>query len=661
MRKQLLLLLLACCVLFSTLSGCSSKKEEEDVTPDEKEEETVPDKDDKEPEEKEEEKPEEDTKDRIREKIEQMSVEEKLAQMMIVALRSDAQNTYLATEINDDYYELLKKYGFGGVILFGGNMESIEQTVTLIYDAQSAAKESGAQIPMFVCVDQEGGMVNRVSFGLTGCGNMALAATGDPALTKEMARMLGDEIYALGFNMDFAPDADVNSNPANPIIGVRSFSDDPDIVAKHVTAFIKGLKEASISGALKHFPGHGNVGEDSHTRLPLSEYTLEELRTCELIPFEEGIRAGADMIMTAHIQFPKIETETYISKKDGKEVTLPATLSHTIVTDLLRKEMGYDGVIVTDAMDMDAIAAHFDPIDAAVLAINSGVDILLCPVNLYKENSVNTFPIMEEYMEHLTLRVKDGEIGEEELDDSVYRILKLKEEKGILDAEEVSLSDRIATAKEAVGTAENYRRQWEITLKAMTLLKNDNGALPLDPAKDTLILIPSDYRKPAVDYALSRMEKEGIRLSGDVTILAFNRMESTDRELRNALDNAEQVVLLSQSVYRSEVLTAALNTANSARKTTVLLSLNLPYDAALYHEADAIVCAYQPYGSAYDEEGNGPFNLNVATALYSIYQKEAPKGTLPVNVPEVAESHGEVEYFKEILYPRGSHVTDWGE
>ncbi|MBR2685135.1 MAG: glycoside hydrolase family 3 protein [Erysipelotrichaceae bacterium] len=660
MKKQLLLLLLVCAVLFSALSGCSKKEEEEDVTPEDKEE-TVPDKDDKEPEEKEEEKPEEDTKDGIREKIEQMSVEEKLAQMMIVALRSDAQNTYLATEMNDDYYELLKKYGFGGVILFGGNMESIEQTVTLINDVQSAAKESGAGIPMFLCVDQEGGMVNRVSFGLTGCGNMALAAAGDPALTKEMAKMLGNEIYALGFNMDFAPDADVNSNPANPIIGVRSFSDDPSVVAKHVTAFVRGLKEAKISGALKHFPGHGNVGEDSHTHLPLSEYTLEELRTCELIPFEEGIRAGADMIMTAHIQFPKIETETYISKKDGKEVTLPATLSYTIITDLLRKEMGYDGVIITDAMDMDAIASHFDPIDAAVLAINSGVDILLCPVNLYKGGSINTFPVMEEYMAQLSLKAQEGIIKEEELDDSVYRILKLKEEKGILDEADTSLDERIAIAKKAVGTAENCRRQWEITLKAMTLLKNDNGALPLDPAKDTLILIPSEYRKPAVDYALARLKKEGIRMGGTIEILSCNRMESSDRELRNALEEAEQVVLLSQSASRSEVLTAALNTAKSSGKSTVLLSLNLPYDSALYKEADAIVCAYQPYGSAYDEEGNGPFNLNVATAFYSLYQSAAPQGSLPVNIPEAKERYGEVEYLKEILYPRGYSTAVWKE
>ena len=150
-------------------------------------------------------------------------------------------------------------------------------------------------------------------------------------------------------------------------------------------------------------------------------------------------------------------------------------------------------------------------------------------------------------------------------------------------------------------------------------------------------------------------------MGGTIEILSCNRMESSDRELRNALEEAEQVVLLSQSASRSEVLTAALNTAKSSGKSTVLLSLNLPYDSALYKEADAIVCAYQPYGSAYDEEGNGPFNLNVATAFYSLYQSAAPQGSLPVNIPEAKERYGEVEYLKEILYPRGYSTAVWKE
>ncbi|MBQ6539911.1 MAG: hypothetical protein IJL71_02680, partial [Oscillospiraceae bacterium] len=193
----------------------------------------------------------------IREMIAGMTPEEKLSQMMIVALRADESNEKTTTEIDQDYEELLKKYDFGGIILFTGNLADLSQSVMLIHDCQKAAMQSALGIPMFVCVDQEGGMVNRVSFGTTLSGNMALAATGEISLAEESARMLGEEIRAIGFNMDFAPVSDVNSNPANPIIGVRSFSDDPEMTSKYVTAFIKGLNTAGISSALKHFPGHG--------------------------------------------------------------------------------------------------------------------------------------------------------------------------------------------------------------------------------------------------------------------------------------------------------------------------------------------------------------------------------------------------------------------
>ena len=196
-----------------------------------------------------------------------MSTEQKLAQMMIVTLRSDMSATKCATELDPSYTELLEKYDFGGVILFAGNIVDSEQTITLIRDCQAAAMNSVQGIPMLICVDQEGGRVNRVSFGTAGSGCMSLAAAGDLSLTEECADMLGEEISALGFNMDFAPVADVNSNPNNPIIGTRSFSDDPDKVAEHVTAFLNGLHKNGICTSLKHFPGHGNVGEDSHTQI----------------------------------------------------------------------------------------------------------------------------------------------------------------------------------------------------------------------------------------------------------------------------------------------------------------------------------------------------------------------------------------------------------
>ena len=598
----------------------------------------------------------------IRNLISEMTVEEKLTQMMIVALRSDGANADTATGIDEDYADLLQKHDFGGIILFAGNITDPAQTVTLIRDCQDAAISSAHGIPMFICVDQEGGAVNRVGFGTTGSGNMALAATGDPALAQESARMMGDEIYALGFNMDFAPVSDVNSNPANPVIGVRSFSDDPQIAADYVTSFIKGLDASNISAALKHFPGHGNVGEDSHTHLPCSDFDLEEIKNCDLIPFQAGIDAGADMIMTAHIQFPKIEKETYVSIEDGEEVNLPATLSRTIITGLLREQMGYDGIVITDSMEMDAIAAHFDPIDAAVLAINAGVDILLCPADLYKSQDTNTFESFETYLAALAARVEAGDIKEEELDDSVYRILSLKKEKGIVkDAAQVSVEEQIAQAETSVGTAANHAREWEIAQAGMTLLKNEGHALPLDGGASALILYPSETRQPSVEYAVSRLGREGLLDPSKVTSICYADLAADDAELAGALEQSEKLIVLSQSTDRNEAVAEAIEQFHEDGRQVVLLCLNLPYDAACYEEADAVLCAYQPYGSAHDEEGNGPFNLNVAVAICTAYNESVPSGKLPVNVPRVTVSNGEVSFEDELLYERGFGLELWGD
>ena len=598
----------------------------------------------------------------IRNLISEMTVEEKLTQMMIVALRSDGANADTATGIDEDYADLLQKHDFGGIILFAGNITDPAQTVTLIRDCQDAAISSAHGIPMFICVDQEGGAVNRVGFGTTGSGNMALAATGDPALAQESARMMGDEIYALGFNMDFAPVSDVNSNPANPVIGVRSFSDDPQIAADYVTSFIKGLDASNISAALKHFPGHGNVGEDSHTHLPCSDFDLEEIKNCDLIPFQAGIDAGADMIMTAHIQFPKIEKETYVSIEDGEEVNLPATLSRTIITGLLREQMGYDGIVITDSMEMDAIAAHFDPIDAAVLAINAGDDILLCPADLYKSQDTNTFESFETYLAALAARVEAGDIKEEELDDSVYRILSLKKEKGLVkDAAQVSVQEQIAQAEASVGTAANHAREWEIAQAGMTLLKNESHALPLDGSASALILYPSERRQASVEYAVDRLGEKGLLDPSKVTSICYADLAADDAELAGALEQSEKLIVLSQSTDRNEAVAEAIEQFHEDGRQVVLLCLNLPYDAACYEEADAVLCAYQPYGSAHDEEGNGPFNLNVAVAICTAYNESVPSGKLPVNVPRVTVSDGEVSFEDELLYERGFGLELWGD
>lgn len=605
---------------------------------------------------------EKDVDEQVREILSHMSVEQKLAQMMIVAFRSGSKS---AAELTAPYKEILKKYDFGGVIFFGDNIVDAGQTVTMIRGCQEAAAGSEQEIPMLICVDQEGGIVNRVSFGTTSSGSMALAATGDEALTEESADMMGQEIRALGFNMDFAPVSDVNSNPNNPVIGVRSFSDDPQIAAGHVKAFIRGLDKNGVLAALKHFPGHGNVGEDSHTHLPSSDHSLEELRACDLIPFQAGIDAGADMIMSAHIQHPKIETGKYTSKLDGKDIFLPATLSRTIITGILREEMGYDGIVITDAMDMGAIASHFDRTDAAVLAINADVDILLCPVNVYQDGEEDTFPDVDKYMKDLLARVEAGDISEEELDNSVSRILKLKIKKGIMESKpSESVDEQIEKAKAVVGSPEHHKREWEIMQKGLTLVKNEGGMLPLDgkDGKRTLILVPSDYRMPTVEYAVGRLEKEGLADASAIDILCYSEMQKEDKKLQEALNKADRVLVLSQSSEKNDVADLAVEQIRQKEGgRAALISLNLPYDAAFYEDEDAVLCAYNPYGDAHDEEGNGPFNLNVAAALCTAFGQSVPQGRLPVNLPKAKKNEsGELVFSDEILIERGFGLLNWG-
>lgn len=596
--------------------------------------------------------------------IANMTIEQKLAQMMIIAIRYEPDTSKGITKLTKAYKKLLKKYDFGGLIMYANNMTDINQTVTMIREAQSASMKSANGIPMFICVDQEGGLVNRVSFGTTGSGNMALAATGDTSNTEEIAGILGEEISALGFNMDFAPVSDVNNNPDNPVIGTRSFSDDPNTVAENVVAFIDGLNKYNISTSVKHFPGHGNVGEDSHTKLPLSELTLDELKECELIPFEAGIEAGADMIMTAHIQYPNIDDTTYISKDDGKEVYLPATLSKKIMTGLLRDEMGFDGIIISDSMQMDAIATHFDETDAAVLAINAGVDLLIRPSDVYQDDEINTFPDVNKYMKKLAARVKAGDITEERLDESVGRILRLKFKKGIMtDTLSVTKKTQIKNAKKVVGIPENHTREWEIASEGITLVKNENNAFPIDgmSGENTLILIPSEYRRASVEYAINRLEKESLVNPKNVDVICYSDITIKNKALKKALNKADNVLILSQSTKKNDLVYSIIEKAHKNGAKVTFLSLNLPYDIACYTDVDAALCAYHAYGSAYDSEGNGPFNLNVAVAVCSVFAESVPQGTLPVNIPKIIENEdGSISYSDQLLYERsfGICVTE---
>ena len=386
--------------------------------------------------------------------LSKMTLEEKIGQMITVAVRNwDGEGM---TILESEAAEIIRNNSVGGVILFAENIENTQQTVKLINDLQNAAVSSRNKLPLFVSVDQEGGAVVRLRQGTSLPGNMALGAADSEEDAEKAGDILGKELNALGFNVDFAPSLDVNSNPLNPIIGLRSYSSRPELVSKLGVKTIAGIQKNNVAAAAKHFPGHGDTSEDSHSSLPSVNKSMEEIEKCELVPFKNAVENGVDMIMTAHIQFPKIETQTVKSERTGDEIYLPATLSKTFVTDILRNKFGFNGVVTTDAMNMGAISDNFGITQSCILAINAGVDILLMPVSLSGEESGTELASL---IGNLTSAVKDGVIKEETINAAVRRILELKEKRGINNYSPVSAETALAVVSSARNhETEDYNR-----------------------------------------------------------------------------------------------------------------------------------------------------------------------------------------------------------
>lgn len=335
-------------------------------------------------------------KDPLKEKLKTLTLDEKIGQLTIVGVEG--------TEINENTKELIQKYHVGGVIFFKENISSRNQALTLV---KSLKDINGSSIPLFLGVDEEGGRVSRMpaeykklpSSGTIGKKN-------NEEISKKIGEILGEEVSSIGFNLDFAPVLDINSNPKNPIIGDRSFGNNSELVSKLGVATMKGIQSKNIISAVKHFPGHGDTSVDSHKGLPTVSNDIKRLRSFELIPFEKAIDNGADMVMVAHILLPNIDK------------TYPSSLSKVVISDILRKELGFNGVIITDDMTMGAITLNYDINKAAVTSLKAGSDIVLVCHDYKKEKTV---------IESIKTAVKNKEITEQQIDEKVYRILKLKD------------------------------------------------------------------------------------------------------------------------------------------------------------------------------------------------------------------------------------------
>ncbi len=339
----------------------------------------------------------------LEQKIASMTLEQKVGQLFFCAFRRDSNNVPI-TVWNETIENTMQQYPIGGVVLFGENIDTAEQTKQLITDFQNHTT-----IPLFIGVDEEGGRVSR----LHASGKLEVVEvpsaqkignTKDTKIAYDMASEMGKELVSLGFNVDFAPVADVNTNPHNTVIGDRAFSSDPIETGEMVIAFIHGLHANNISACVKHFPGHGDTTEDSHKGIAVAKHTLEEMQQSEWIPFKRAIEQGVDFVMTGHITTPNATTDN-----------LPASLSYEMLTEQLRNHLHFQGIIITDALDMGAVTQYGD---ASFMAIKAGADMALMPFDLEKSYA------------HLCDAVKEGIISEQELNEKVKRILSLKYDKG---------------------------------------------------------------------------------------------------------------------------------------------------------------------------------------------------------------------------------------
>ncbi len=342
--------------------------------------------------------PEKVEEDPILKQIETMTLDQKIGQMVVVGIEG--------TVVNEHIRELIEDYHVGGVILYKQNISDTDQAISLLNSVKEINSDN--TIPLFLSVDEEGGRVTRMPNEFTRLPtNEKIGRINNEDFSHGIGQILGKELKAFGFNMDFAPVLDVNNNPNNPVIGDRSFGSIPELVSKLAIPTMKGIRSQQVVPVVKHFPGHGDTSVDSHKELPVVNKNMEELQSFELIPFKEALENGAEVVMIAHILLPQIDTK------------YPASMSKSVITDLLRGSMKFDGVVITDDMTMGAILKNYDISEAAVQSVSAGSDIILVAHDFDTEVKV---------IQALKKSVEDGRIPEKMIDQSVYRILKLKKQ-----------------------------------------------------------------------------------------------------------------------------------------------------------------------------------------------------------------------------------------
>lgn len=505
-----------------------------------------------------------------------LSLERKVGQLFQVGFHG--------TDATGTVRELIDSSHVGGVILFDRNLTTPWQVADLSDSLQDVA-QAASGVPLLVSVDQEGGLVSRLPFGPRPPGAMAVGATGDPGMARELGAAVGGQLRALGINANLAPVLDVDTNPENPVIGTRSFGSDPEHVGAFGAAAAEGLQSRGVVACAKHFPGHGDTAMDSHHGLPVVDHDRDRLDRVELVPFRRAVAADVDAIMTAHVAVPAVDPE----------VTRPATLSRRVLTGLLREELGYDGVILTDCMEMDAIADGVGTVEGAVRAIGAGADAVLISHTPNRQRAA---------IEGVVDAVRDGTIPESRVDEAARRVLSLKERR--------LGGERDTSAHEEVARVE--RTSLRTGREAVTLVRDEGDHVPLSAGPVTILAFAGSGVSPVEECR----SEEGPLVSrlAEMDVDVCRHRLGQDEEVPDV--SCGSIVAVTRDAATVDWQAAAVERVLDGEVPVIVLAVRNPYDA-LAVPAEATVL------TTYDDS---PAMLRAAGDVLTGHRE--PRGRSPV-------------------------------
>lgn len=571
-----------------------------------------------------------------------MTIKEKIGQLLMLDFRHWFVNYKKCDVIEpiDSIAQILMQYHIGGVILFRENLITSDQIIKLIHFFH----ELSLNAPLFISVDQEGGYVTRLQQGTEMPGNMAIGATRSTEFAQITGMIHGNELANLGINMNFSPVVDINNNQFNPIINVRAYSDDPQLVTKLANAYIDGLHKKHIIPVVKHFPGHGNVNMDSHFDLPSININKSDWENMELIPFKQ-LMNKTEAIMTAHVVIPTLDNKM-IKTKDGKKVGTPATLSNPILTDLLRNQLQYKGLIITDAMNMGAISAHFDELWAIKQAILAGNDIILMPLSIQKTE--DEFKLKQLY-DYLIDECSKNDALKQRIDESAERIIQLKLNK--LSANHSNSPNR---PKTAIPTEFNKQIEDLISAKSITLIKNEGHLLPIniEDLKNITVISDEHERNNIIKKQFIELQKEldiTLNISDAVVKLSDGNLNIT--AIKDKLTSTDLIILVTYNLSLNPInAQKIIDYANVNKIPLVVISSRNPYDIAYLTHVTANIAIYGITGFDVTNYARNRLETNIKNGIWTLFSYQnmplnQPEGKLPVNI-----KHPNTD---EILFPFG--------